>query len=435
MDEKSEEELERKYRDYQNKHPESNKTFEQWKKKRTQKKASRVIDDDLEESSSLIDDATSPTPRRKKTKSNLGQETASEPPPSFEERDGNMEMTQIASGSPPPNTPAAVGSTAVGLAPAPSVPWTERYEKEISMCTSYAIYYIPCLICLALFLMLIFIPMAHNGVPYDSHAFVINRFTEEIDRSEIYEYGKYWIGATNKFLLFPRTVVPVTEHINIITTSGNEMVVVVSYQYQLRKDRLVDVLDFFGPTGYHDQFRSVAVGGIKNAAPMFTVEDYIQNRAIVSDVFEEAVRNALEEIGGTIPPYKFHFVEFQLNSKVGDQFLAKAIQDQDNLKELFSQQTELIRAETQLQTERILSEIQVVEETAEATGERMIDDAESERFKVVQQATGEGLSGLFQTLNMTNPLDQDLFLQYYYLIDSDLQLILGDSPGIIIDSL
>jgi len=124
---------------------------------------------------------------------------------------------------------------------------------------------------------------------------------QTIDRSQIYDPGSYYVGLGYDFISYPSTYTQVTfsadpnsdaDVVTARTQDGLLLSLDISYQYQLIKEQLLNVLDDFG-SDYNPFFIAFSRGSIRDTASTFTTSDFFYNRTYVGQTMHQGLAQVL----------------------------------------------------------------------------------------------------------------------------------------------
>jgi regulator of protease activity HflC (stomatin/prohibitin superfamily) len=186
--------------------------------------------------------------------------------------------------------------------------------------------------------------------------------------------------------------------------------------------------------GFSTRLYDAVKASIKNTAPEFDVNDYLNNRTEIADLFLVNLNADLQLLHIDVKPYKFllQYLDFPENLK--QKFLSTAVQETNNQKALLQQQVDLIQKETDRIVEGIQANITIINQNGTSTADVLIKNAQSLANNILLSATGQGLAYLFQELNLTNSTDRKKLFELMTLLDSQTnpRVIVGNFGGNII---
>lgn len=256
---------------------------------------------------------------------------------------------------------------------------------------------------LGLFLTLILVPLSFSYVEIDEWAFRKSKLTNKVDTTKIYGNGRYFFGISSKVVVFERPYQHLeyvgSKALSVFSSNGLQLKLECNLQYRLIPSRLAEVYSKLG-TVYATQINAIATAAIKNAAPKFSVNDFIDRWENVSRAIATHVSEELFALGVEMPIDNFQIQELAMPQSVSDLYLATATRLQENQKKGYQQVVDLIGVET----ERIVSGItaNTTSIKAQALGEvaRVVAEANAEAYRLVQSATGSAIAAVMDALQI-----------------------------------
>lgn len=142
-----------------------------------------------------------------------------------------------------------------------------------------------------------------------------NTYTKQIDKTQIYEPGTYFIGPSSKFIKFPQQVIAHTLNSSIYvvrTLDGMQLNLGVSLQYKLSKqlDVTLKLLLDWGQDTYEDVVQKLAKDSIRNSAAKFNVDSYVYSRQDIDTQMSLDLTTDLLELGVSLQNFQLTEVIF-----------------------------------------------------------------------------------------------------------------------------
>lgn len=292
--------------------------------------------------------------------------------------------------------------------------WTET-RKLFRRCFSGFLEWIktPCgcktttfIIIIGIILMLILIPLSYTYISYDEMGFKKNTLEKTVDTSQVYDNGQYFWGPSYDAVKYP-SLYQFASYMGegkllIFPDNGLEFGIEVTFQYKLNPETLANLYDRFRNT-YNTVILNRAGSTIKNKAPDFSLEKYVEDRENVVWGLFDSLKNELETLDVILDPFKFQLGIIELPEQSKETFLQEAIQLQDNIRETKIQELELVKKNTTQLVEEVVAEIEFIKDSNKAKRNKIVEDARSEKFQIETNADTEGLQIMFEELNMTDP--------------------------------
>lgn len=239
-----------------------------------------------------------------------------------------------------------------------------------------------------------------NYVEYHQYGLLKHKYSG-VRLSKVYEQGRYFFPLSYELLVFPATYKTVEFGAYVFSDDGLEFRVDVRFEYRVPIDQVGKIYDQFS-LNYHNLIVSTAQTTIKGVAAPLNINDYLDNRTYVQDVFANAV---IEELRETVPVYVpsrlFYVEDVELPTSIIERSLQSNVAVQRN--EIL-QNTQAI-AVTRAETSRLVAEIDG-ERTKTLSNaviqSNLLKKSASTFAKQVEiKAKGEGLAYLFDYLNYT----------------------------------
>mmetsp|Transcript_29290 Transcript_29290/g.38503 ORF Transcript_29290/g.38503 Transcript_29290/m.38503 type:complete len:319 (+) Transcript_29290:67-1023(+) len=272
---------------------------------------------------------------------------------------------------------------------------------EKCYCIAICIAVVIILVTISTLIGLSFAVLAPNYVGFDYNGVQIN-----VDETNLYEEGRYFLGLGHSFIRFPTLQVSVTfgeasedgdGSIYGRTKDGLQIILDVSFQYKL--DASADTLwELYGNflTDYNDDFKVFAAAAILDAASTYTAFDSINERESLAADMETAVSNALVAYGATVQTLQLENIELPSGFSSAIDATIEAEQEADQAQ--FEQISAGINAETTILEAELQAEITLVNANATAVSTKLAADAEAASITVQLEAERVSYGNLLQRL-------------------------------------
>ena len=289
-----------------------------------------------------------------------------------------------------------------------------------------------CLIITILLTLIIVISISFSYVDYNEYAFRRQKSVNKVNTNRVYKNGRYVLGPDFDMIYFPRDYQRVDfDKLSVSDSEEKTFSMDVSFYYRVKKDKLEELYDKFG-TSFHSTIKSKAQSTIKNTAPLYSIEEYLNNRTDITTVLNNNVTDELETIWIELEDSKLQLKRITLEDTTIDKYLDIAITTQENEQETYDQTATATRAETTRQVEEINTNATLLTAQATAEYDRIIAVAEAEADLVTSTARGEGIAVVIANLSLTNPSMRKTFIKLMAILDSeDVKLIDMDNSVII----
>jgi regulator of protease activity HflC (stomatin/prohibitin superfamily) len=143
--------------------------------------------------------------------------------------------------------------------------------------------------------------MTSIGVVQFNEIAFLKAWGQSIDQTKVFDQGRYMVGFWNEFVTFPATVIDLQlKELQVFSSSegddaGTTLNIDVGVQYVLNPDRLSDLFDIGGQTGFITQIEAEAIETIKNAAPEFSADEYLTERRDIEAIFKERLTERIAQ--------------------------------------------------------------------------------------------------------------------------------------------
>lgn len=179
-----------------------------------------------------------------------------------------------------------------------------------------------------------------------------NFITKEVSPTARRGGGVHFVGIEYDYVRFPATWQQVdftNDRVTSQTNDGIELQLEISFQYQLDPSKLYDMYITFGAT-WRSQITIEARGDIRDTMALYTVDEFLQNRSLVSNALKtnlEAKMNATMNI--IVESFQLRKIVFPgwyltLREDVAESQLLAQIAQYEQDAALIAAQTDLINA-------------------------------------------------------------------------------------------
>jgi prohibitin 2 len=194
-----------------------------------------------------------------------------------------------------------------------------------------------------------------------------------------------------------------------VANNLQDVITILALNYHIQKDNAWQVYQDIGE-GYTETVIDPTIQeAVKSVTAQFTAQDMIQKRPEVAQKIEEILVERLNPRGIIVEQVNI------INFKFSDQY-SKAIEDKATAKEI------KLRAETDLETARLVRDQQIAKAQGEAEAMRIKSDALRQNSQLIQMTMAERWNGALPTIMMgssgATPLfDMSGFLQQSYTVN------------------
>lgn len=261
------------------------------------------------------------------------------------------------------------------------------------------------------------VPESFAYVEYDQWAFRKDTIENSVDTGRVYGNGRYAWGTQYDPLTFPRPYQRADLKLAIFPSQGLEFEIGVTFWYRLRPDQLPQFFSKFG-VSFQGQIASRANAKIKNAAPLFPIEEFITNREHIADALHHALETEMNSIYIEAPRHLFFLTDINIPATIRERDLDAAVIREKNKEEQNHQRALQITAETQRMVQEISSNITFTAASANAKRVQLIAEANAQSTRLIESADALGLHDLLVRINSSSPTVAAEFVRYYALLEN-----------------
>eukprot|EP01084_Bolivina_argentea_P305457 527698_1 len=260
-------------------------------------------------------------------------------------------------------------------------------------------------------------------VEYDEYAFKKSTTTNKVDKSKVFDNGRYLWGFNHKKVVFPKLFQRQELNLSVANEEGVSVVISVSFWYRLPKEDLSEIYSRYG-TNYQTQLNSIARAAVRNTAVDSSVNEFLNNRTIVRDTIARNVSLALSAMYIDCPAYTVQLNEIEFSASLLTTHLNAAITLENNLQKEFQKNASQIRAETEKLVEEYTAITTVITRTAQANKTASVETAQAKYDEIMAQARGEGLANAMDAMGIQNETEKARFLKLMAILDnSDAKIV------------
>ncbi|XP_063412520.1 uncharacterized protein LOC134695237 isoform X1 [Mytilus trossulus] len=286
----------------------------------------------------------------------------------------------------------------------------------------------------AALLILILVPVSFSYLDFYEYGLKRQKSTGSVDKTEIYDSGRYFVGPDFEFKVFPSDLHYVElEDAKIFTSDKLEVEVSVNFQYVIRKDELISLHDTYD-LEYKEIMKSSALDALKSvfsnpvnasgAITVYTTRELINNRAVIEQTVWKSVR---ERLGGTccnsycgrsnplcstckvvctasdkglnVEVKYFQLRRIRIPRDVEKQFIQALVLQEQNEEEKLKQDAVVVRKETSQKVLVIENEAKEISQNATAQATLIGSIAQANYTAILESARSDGLKRAFVELN------------------------------------
>lgn len=261
------------------------------------------------------------------------------------------------------------------------------------------------LCCFAFIFGIIALPFSFRSLEQGKYALELNWHTQKIGPNVVTEPGMYFVGLGNMLIEFPSTfqtmyfitqlqgIIDDEEHPSIKkpplrarSSDGLEMLVSISFQWQLNKNSLKPLYDILGggdieTSLYRDEFVRFAHAAVVESCANFAADSFFTNRTVITEDLLQKVKEAFHrpDLGMDLTIQGLQLREVELPQAFDDEI----VKTQEQMQEV-----QVAYAEREEQKITMQKELMVAEERVKQIVQGSLGAAEKTRLEneaVVEQ--------------------------------------------------
>lgn len=289
---------------------------------------------------------------------------------------------------------------------------------------------------IVLVLISILIAVSFGYLDYYELAFTKQKSTGVVDKSKVYDGGRYFIGPDYTFKVFQADVHFVDlENSKVFSADKLEVIIAVHFQYVIRKDELKSLHDKYD-LDYKSTIESRAVDALKGSVTVFNVRELISNRSTVEKTIFKTIRERLggrccnylcgktdslcsqcidqtrcsdDDKGLNVEVKYLQLLKVDIPDDIDNRFVKALVEQEQAQEELLKQRAAIVRKETTQQVQVIKNAAKEISENATAQAHLITTMSRSNYTAALEGARSEGLKLIFTQLGITNQSHKNSF--------------------------
>jgi len=265
--------------------------------------------------------------------------------------------------------------------------------------------FIASICCIGVILTCILIPLSIQNVDYNQYGIAYNNYTCEA-KMDVYDQGKYFVGLATTMFLYNRIAMTVeftnNNRVGCLTFDGIQVVLDVTFQYQIIKGELLDIFFDWGMESQIEDFlKNTARDSIRDTCATKTAQNFYEERGGIEQAMTAALISdvALAKTHIVIRALQLKNVELPVELKTAIEEKQRSEQDIDNA--LNERAGALINAKTKLETAKVEAETLIIVAEAEATAVLTEAEEKSTSITTVFKNRGSVYKFIMTETNMT----------------------------------
>jgi len=279
------------------------------------------------------------------------------------------------------------------------------------------------------------ISTAFEYVHYNELAFKKNTLTNTVDTTKVYTSGRYHVGPSVDMVRFQRTYQKVDfsgdNALQVFNSEGLSVELDASFYFKIQKESLKQMFSSYG-TNILSKALAISESALKNSAIGFTIEQFLKNRAVITQTFNQNITDAMNSIFLKVDDHKFQLRKITFPDQIRYKYLDAAIVLQREKQYQFEQQAKLIRDTTIKMVNSTNANTTVVTREAEAKSSRIVAVAKANADELVSTARGKGIAIALSNLTVTDPADRKMFIKLMAMLDNPSTKLVDSNINILL---
>jgi hypothetical protein len=287
-----------------------------------------------------------------------------------------------------------------------------------------------------IFLAFMYILLSLNSIEPLEYGITYNRFTKSIG-SDVYESGRYILSPITTFFTYPANLITIEfsdrkeatgEPLQTRTAEGLALVLHVSFQYQVNKEKLSNLYNL-ATVLYHETYVRISRDIILKIAGSYEATDYWLNRRAIGEKMKTALDESLSTAFANC--WSLQIMQVDLPKSYEDSIVATQVEVQKTNMRKFEQEAELIRQNISVYASEANQKIKVINATAVGESYRLKQFAQAKALNNTLATQAES----YKLMEKEIGLDNKELLDYIYLnslrSQPDSRILVGLSNAII----
>lgn len=280
---------------------------------------------------------------------------------------------------------------------------------------------------------------AFSRLEYYQIGFVRNKLSGKVDRTKVYDGGTYWLGVEKNFITFPSIAIQESLiNLSVFTASTTENAGTTAYldiyfQYTLREDELNDLYEATN-LNYRSYIRNIAIDAIKNEAPLYSADQFLQERLQIEEQLKETLTSKLSEFYVVVIGMQLREISFP--NEFYKNKLNAAIQDERNAEENYRKEATITRGETLKEVKFIDNDALLVEKNAQSQAALIRANATHYSTRIYEDSRIDSIQKFCAQLGINETAQILSIDMYFQLLDQQQNSVLvgASNPGVLISS-
>lgn len=267
-----------------------------------------------------------------------------------------------------------------------------------------------------LFLLVIILAFSWGTVEPNEWGLKYNSIGKSIDKSTVYDGGRYFVFLFNSFVTFPRTIQMIefstrvganSQPLRTRTAEGLALGLSIAFEYQLIPGKLPDLYTLTN-VNYEQTFVRIARDTILQEAGKYEAPQYWQERTKIGDAMRQRLDDELSK-AYTRCVY-LQILEVELPESYEDSIVQTQVEVQNSKMKKFEQEAAIIRKQIDIMRSENEQAIKLINATGAAESYRLMQSAKATATQNIIQAETSQYQAIIDNLG----LNQEQLNQYIF---------------------
>ena len=282
-------------------------------------------------------------------------------------------------------------------------------------------------------LLLLMLPFSLHFIPYNKYALIKNRLGV-VHSSPVLTQGTYYLFPLYSIVTFPSVFIRDHFESTVFSDTGLVFDLQIEYEYAIPQNKVYDIYNEFS-MNYDIIIKTNSRKTIKNAASIFSVSDFLQNRTYIEKYIAQSVSTSLfEYVGVNAPTEYFRITGIDFPSNILNNSLVSALAIQKMELQENQQQVNIIIADTNQMVSKINAEATKILLNSYSVANSTVSKSQYVADNLVESARSNGIKKIVDHLQISNELVGE-FVNVMAMMDNQNKTIFKDvSPGFVLNN-
>jgi len=227
-------------------------------------------------------------------------------------------------------------------------------------------------------------PLSFVVINHDEYGIKYNKVSRKVDTSMIYTEGRIYVQPGETMFRYQRRFVTVdfsddSMAVDCISIDGIYINLLITFQYQIIKDQLFDILFEFGQMGTYDQYiQLLSRESIRQTCSYFSVNDFASARGSVEQTMQSNLTSYFNISNAHSTGGLLQLKNVEYPAEYNNAILARQQAEQDLVNAQNERPNLLVQANTTLNVANYTAYQQIVAAQAQAQGILQLANADAQ---------------------------------------------------------